>query len=218
MNPRNSRVLLIEGTSGIGKSTLIDALLRKHVATGPERKLRTLLHLAQSHTYGPLAHDEDVGTLTVAHNLAHLEQVTAILEWHVRALTERPGVAGDARCYAVIDTLHLTQCQRPGVLRWPQVAELDVRLAALGARLLFAHASPETIWQRGVAARRNSGFIGGYARRRWGPALEAIHAHLVGEQIAMRATLRHTRLEHRALRVDGPLADYVETAYDFWKG
>jgi predicted GTPase len=49
------QALLIEGTSGIGKSALIDALIRRHVTTAAPRKIRGLVHLAQSHTYGPLA-------------------------------------------------------------------------------------------------------------------------------------------------------------------
>jgi GTPase SAR1 family protein len=49
------KALLIEGTSGVGKSTLIDALIRRHVNSSTQRKIRSLIHLAQSHTYGPLA-------------------------------------------------------------------------------------------------------------------------------------------------------------------
>ena len=55
-----SRVLLVEGTSGVGKSTLIDRLLRRFVALQPPRRLRTLLHLTQAHTYGPRAPLEDL--------------------------------------------------------------------------------------------------------------------------------------------------------------
>jgi hypothetical protein len=50
-----SRLLLVEGTSGVGKSTPIDELIRRSVASQPPRKLRTLLHLTKPHTYGPLA-------------------------------------------------------------------------------------------------------------------------------------------------------------------
>ena len=58
-----SSVLIIEGTSGLGKSTLIDQLVRRYVADRPARKLRTLLHLTQAHTYVPVAVDEDRKTL-----------------------------------------------------------------------------------------------------------------------------------------------------------
>ncbi|MGA8103591.1 MAG: hypothetical protein WB869_15630, partial [Candidatus Acidiferrales bacterium] len=69
--------LLVEGTSGVGKSTLIDALIRRHAESAPPRKIRTLVHLAQSHTYGPLARPENAGTLTVAENQQHLERIVA---------------------------------------------------------------------------------------------------------------------------------------------
>jgi len=58
------KALLVEGTSGVGKSTLIDRLIRRHVDSARERKIRTVVHLAQSHTYGPLAQAEGAGTLT----------------------------------------------------------------------------------------------------------------------------------------------------------
>ena len=51
-DPAWSRVLVVEGTSGVGKSTLIDRLVRRYVADRPARKLRTLLHLTQADTTG----------------------------------------------------------------------------------------------------------------------------------------------------------------------
>jgi hypothetical protein len=209
-----SRILLVEGVSGIGKSTLIDAMLRKYVTDRPVRKLRTLLHLTQAHTYGPLAVDEDRGTLTARQNLAHLDAVVSLLEWHARALTEERV----PKFFAIVDTLHLTHCHRPGVVRWSDVAPYDRRLAALGAKLLFVHASPEAVWHRGIAARRHDDFITGYAARKWGPALESIHAYFVDEQSALRATLGHTALEQKTLALDGELSTYVDDAYDFWLG
>lgn len=41
------KTLLVEGTSGVGKSTLIDALIRRHVATAAPRKIRSLLEYAK---------------------------------------------------------------------------------------------------------------------------------------------------------------------------
>src|SRR6185295_15174059 len=86
-NPAWSRVLIVEGTSGVGKSTLIDQLIRRYVAGQPARKLRTILHLTQAHTYGPLAPAEDLGALTAEQNLEHLDDVVSMIEWHVSALT-----------------------------------------------------------------------------------------------------------------------------------
>ena len=166
-----SRVLIVEGTSGVGKSTLIDQLVRRYVADQPTRKLRTLLHLTQAHTYGPLAVDEDRKTLTVEMNLQHLDQVISLLTWPVSALTAET----QAKFFAVVDTLHLTHCYRPGVLNWDQVSGLDQRLAAIGARLLFLHASSQTLWERGIRPRRNEEFITGYACPKFGNTLAEIH-------------------------------------------
>jgi len=103
------KALLVEGTSGVGKSTLIDGLIRRHIGTASPRKIRSLVHLAQSHTYGPLAVREDKG-LTVEDNVRHLERIVSTMEWLHASVQEhtRPW------CFVVIDSLHLTHCMRPG--------------------------------------------------------------------------------------------------------
>jgi hypothetical protein len=117
------KALLVEGTSGVGKSTLIDALLRRHIDGTAERRIRSLVHLAQSHTYGPLAAAEDHGALTVTENLRHLDRIVRWLEWLHASVQEqdRPW------CFVIVDTLHLTHCVRPGVVKWSDVAEVDER-------------------------------------------------------------------------------------------
>ena len=49
-----TRLLLVEGVPTCGKSTLIDALVRDHVACAPVRRIGTLVSLTQDHTGGPL--------------------------------------------------------------------------------------------------------------------------------------------------------------------
>ena len=211
-DPAWSRVLIVEGTSGVGKSTLIDRLLRRYVADRPERKLRTLLHLTQAHTYGPVAVDEDRATLTAEQNLRHLDQVVSVLEWHVSSLTAETRI----KFFAVVDTLHFTHCHRPGVLNWEHVSGLDHRLARIGARLLFLHGSSQTIWDRGIAPRRDEEFITGYACPKFGETLEEIHQYFVAEQESMRRRLSGTSIVYREIDADGDINSNVEEAYEFW--
>jgi len=211
-DPAWSRILIVEGTSGVGKSTLIDRLFRRYAADTPERQLRTLLHLTQAHTYGPMAVDEDRKTLTEEQKLKHLEKVVSILEWSVSSLTAERKV----KFFAVVDTLHLTHCHRPGVLKWEHVSGLAHRLARIGARLLFVHASRETIWERGIIPRRDEEFMTGYACPRFGKTLEEIHQYFVDEQERMRDLLSRTCLSVRVIDADADIDSNLEIAYDFW--
>jgi len=174
--------------------------------------LRTLLHLTQAHTYGPLAPAEDSGTLTVADNVRHLDQVVGTLEWYSNALTSE----STPKFFALIDTLHLTQCHRPGVVVWSDVATADARLAQLGARLVFLEASPETIWSRGILPRAEESFIRDYAQRRFGPTLEEIHRYFVAEQTRMRALLHQSRLPSLVVDADADMASNVARTTEFW--
>ncbi len=205
------KALLIEGTSGVGKSTLIDALIRRHIDSSEPRKIRTLVHLAQSHTYGPLAIPEDRGTLTVDQNLRHLERIVGMIEWLHASVQEhtRPW------CFVLIDALHLTHCVRPGVVKWSDVEPFDGRLAALGCKLLFLRAEPDTIWDRGITPRMNQQFIQEYARK-FGRTHAEIHGHFVREQEKLVELFSRSVMTKRLLQSDGALDEAVEEAQRFW--
>jgi hypothetical protein len=204
------KALLVEGTSGIGKSTLVDALIRRHLANCPPRKIRSIVHLAQSHTYGPLAIHEDQG-LTVAQNLQHLDRIVSTLEWL------HASVQGHTKpwCFVIIDTLHLTHCVRPGVVKWADVEAIDRRLAALGCKLATLRVSSQTLWQRGIEPRVKEQFLVEYARK-FGQTLQEIHAYFVREQETLAELFAKSVMPKRLVQADGSLDAIVNETYDFW--
>jgi len=205
------KALLVEGTSGVGKSTLIDALIRSHASNSKPRKIRTLVHLAQSHTYGPLAVPEDKGTLTVDENVRHLERIVGTLEWLHSSVQEhsRPW------CFVLIDTLHLTHCVRPGLVGWQDVADIDRRLAALECGLLFLEASPGNIWERGIQPRINDQFILEYAKK-FGSTNEEKHSYFVREQQTLASLFSASAMPKVTLNSDGAFEALCEQAKSFW--
>lgn len=204
------KALLVEGTSGAGKSTLIDALIRRHVDSSAPRKIRSLVHLAQSHTYGPLALPEDHGALTADANLKHLERIVGHIEWLHESVQEHM----PPWCFVLIDTLHLTHCVRPGVVQWSDVEPFDQRLAALGCKLLSLQITPPTIWEWGITARADQQFIQQYAQK-FGRTHEEIHRYFVREQETLAELFSRSVMPKLLLQNDatGKAADQ---AYRFW--
>ncbi len=205
------KALLVEGTSGVGKSTLIDTLIRRHVGSAKSRKLRSIVHLAQSHTYGPLAGHEDAGTLTVQENKAHLERITGMLEWLHGSVQEHSA----PWCFVILDTLHITQCARPGAVQWNDVQSFDQRLTSLECKLLFLKVSPTSLWERGIMPRTNEQFLVQYARK-FGSTTEEIHQYFVREQAMLEELFARSSMPKLMLDGDRPAEGVVQEAYEFW--
>jgi hypothetical protein len=202
--------LLVEGIPGAGKSTLIDALIRRHVGAAPARKVRSFLHLAQTHTYGPLASAEDSGTLTVAANLDHLARIVAVLE----VLSN--GVQNPAHppCFVLVDTLHLTHCLRPGVLAWTDAQSIDSRLAALRVKLLVLRAEPGAVWERLIYDRAQTQFLREYCSK-FGRTDEELHAHFLHEQERFTEMFERSTMR-KALMCNDALDGVLDDAYQLW--
>ena len=205
------KALLVEGTSGAGKSTLIDALIRRHVSHAEPRKIRSLNHLAQSHTYGPLAAAEDRRTLTANDVISHDGRIVSTIEWLHASVQEhtRPW------CFVIIDTLHLTHCVRPGVVEWEHIEPFDQRLAALGCKLLFLEVSPLSIWERGIKQRMNEQFILQYSQK-FGRTNEEIHGYFVKEQETLIKLFARSAMTKLRLDNDQAKDSALDCAYELW--
>jgi thymidylate kinase len=204
--------LLVEGIPGIGKSTLVDALVRRHVSTAQPRKIRTLVHLAQTHTYGPLAAREDAGTLAVRDNVAHLERIAMLLEW-LHAGVQHPR---HPSCYVLIDTLHLTHCLRPGIVRWADVEDVDRRFAVIGCKLLVLSAGDQVVRERTIDARRETQFLSEYARK-FGRTADELHAHFMREGEVFAELYDRSAMPKLMLSNDGALGDVLDEVDSFWR-
>jgi len=207
-----SRLLLVEGVPGLGKSTILDALMRRYVAETPAERLRTVVMLAQTHTYGPLAAREDDGTLTVDDNLHHLDRIVTWLEWLVASARDAPRT----KCVVLVDTLHLTHCLRPGVVSWVDVAAVDRRLHAIGCRLVLLDARDGTVRERTVLARSTTEFIRGYARGRFGDSEAALIGHFQRERDRFRTLFAASAMAKRKIAAEDAVDDSIQAALEFW--
>ena len=205
----STRLLLVEGVPGIGKSTLINSLIRKYV--GDAQRIRSLLHLTQAHTYHPLSPDEPASRQKPEQNLAHLEQILGLLDWMAAS------VARERRkmFFCVIDTLHITHCFRPGVIGWDDVSTFDRRLSQLGCKLVFLKATRDEIWERTILARKDNEFITYYSRK-YGDSLESIHNYYVQEQEKMSAAVEKSAMEKLVISCDRPVSEMSEIVFDYW--
>ncbi|MFN8486173.1 MAG: zinc ribbon domain-containing protein [Caldilineaceae bacterium] len=200
---------LIEGTAGVGKSTLANRLVHNYMKRTPY--INTLLHLGQSHTYAPLDPDNINASFTAEDHVNYLEQIYDTLSF----LSQPPGLIPQPKLACIIETLHLTLAVRPGLLSQPQILAYDQRLAALGCKLIFIKVSPESHWERCIWERRNNGFITKYGAK-YGRNLEEIHSYYVAEQRRLLELFEYSSMQK--LLVDGESSPetLAEIAFDFW--
>ena len=139
-----TQLLLLEGVCGAGKTTVCSAL--RNFDCG-----REILVLDQHFTYAPLVPFEDAGTLTDAQNFDFLQDRIHSLKELTLSPCERSRII-------VLDSFHITQRCRPGVLSDDSFRRIDESLGRLRCRLVFLWIDDETLMQRTVLGRRNTGF------------------------------------------------------------
>jgi ABC-type dipeptide/oligopeptide/nickel transport system ATPase component len=205
----HSKILIIEGTSGVGKSFLADALLRNYITEN--KKIRSLLYLRQAHIYGPLAVDEDRCSLTNEMNKRHLDQIYNVLQCLALSLESEAKV----KLYCLIDTLHLTHCFRPGIIEWGDVSEYDTKLMQIECKLIFIKAKLATIWARGIVPRLNEQFMLDYAKK-YGNTTEAILQYFIKEQQDLEKLVTKCKLEKIYLDAEDDFELNMRKAYHFW--
>ncbi|MCB9658669.1 MAG: hypothetical protein H6726_13550 [Sandaracinaceae bacterium] len=133
-------------------------------------------------------------------NLAFLRRVLGVIE----------AAAGSGRDVA-IDTLHLTQSVRPGVLRRESFDEIDQRLAAVGAKVLTLNLTRDAIAARAVDGRRDTGFYEYISRFAGTDA--GIVQHLQREQAAIGERAEHwSALPHTAQSGELPVTYLANVA------
>ena len=202
----NTHILLVEGTRVTGKSTLINALLRKYVQE--QDVPGTLLNLSQTHTHPPILSGPSpeggssggTGAMPPIGKREHrelLRKILRMLDWTGYGATPQKQLP----LTGLVDTLHITHCFRPGILSWAEMSYVDRSLAALGGKLILLQARPEMLWERLMKSGYNP---------------EAVHNYYANEQRMMERMARRSVMETLFLAAEDAFEENLEKAYGFW--
>jgi len=198
-----SRILLVEGIPGIGKSTLVNGLEARYAAEARGRS-RSFLRLGQAHTHWPATRGgTEAARACIARALRTVEGMAAAV------LEER-----EPYFWCLIDTLHLTLAERPGGLSAEEVGECGARLARLGARLVLLTAREETLRRRCIDGREGNPWLSEMLARHGGP--DAMVAALMGERRRMMGAAARQPMPVASFEAEAPAPDLVEAAWGFW--
>ncbi len=205
-----SKIILVEGIPGSGKTTLINALLKEHIQQ--KNKIGTLINLSQLHTYKPVVFDEDNFYADKTDNLNHLSKILNLLIWCVSTANK------SSKLLITIDTLHVTHCFRPGNISWTDVDLLDRQLAELDCKLIFLKAMPETIWERAILKRNEADelYLPKY-QKRYGDTLEQVHQYYMTEQEKMEKLFENSSLNKITLSSEDSILKNQKAAYGLWQ-
>jgi thymidylate kinase len=208
----NPKIILIEGVPGAGKTTLIKALLRQYISQ--DKKISSLLHLSQSHTYKPIASDEDNFYACKTDILDHISKILDLLTRAILFGNDK----SQSKLFVIIDTLHITHCFRPGNVSWADVAACDKQLGDMNCKLIFIKAMPETIWQRAVLKRNAADkfYLSKY-QIKYGRTLEKVHQYYITEQQQMEELIKQSMLNTMTLFSEDAPQKNQDAAFEFWQ-
>jgi len=205
-----SKIILIEGIPGAGKTTLINSLIKNYILAN--EKVRTLVSLSQSHTYSPVISEENSFYASKNENLNHLDKILQFLKWGISSGSSE----SLSNFFCLIDTLHITHCFRPGNISWPDIVKYDKTLADVNCKLIFMKALPETILERAILPRskRENLYLTKY-QKRYGNNLNEIHQYYMNEQEKMGVLFENSKL-NKIMLYSEQISTNEKAAYDFW--
>lgn len=144
------RAVVLEGVAGSGKSSLLRALLA-HPRFVNRPGLSALV-LSEHHTQRVLEGLGPRSNLRVEHNLGllgeHVDYLTGIASRLDRMTRWKRDGLENPRFVALVERFHLTHVLNYAKLEWSDVANLDRRLASLGAVLCVTTAGPDELHAR----------------------------------------------------------------------
>jgi len=207
--------LILEGVCGTGKTSILRAIL--HSKAYLQKPYLTSLVLSEHQTQRVLESKERQGTLTLADNLALLEQHVAYLEGLQKWLEEMEWCDQNIvamRIPYLIERFHFTHVGNYDFIHWEDVAPLDRRLAKCNCRLCLFTIDEATLEQR-VIHDRNPGWRE-YIRQ-FGATNAEIVRHYSEQQEEMVRLCRQSALESRLIDTSHrSLQDTVDEVLDFW--
>ena len=204
--------LILEGISGTGKTTILHALTRS------ERFIQnSAIVLSEHHTQRVLERKEREEGLVVADNVQLLEQHVSYLESlrdRLHQMDWRQNNRTNMRVPYLLERFHFTHVCHYVHMSWPDVEEIDCRLATLNCKVCLLTMDKAMIEQRVIherdAAWRN------YLRR-YGETDEEIVDYYAGQQEMMCDLCAKSALDTLIVDTTGTdISRSTEKIMDFW--
>ncbi len=188
----------MEGGVPTGKTTLCAELVRKLAGRA---RVPSIFHFRQTHTYHPLNPDHPAST---ANETAAKKLLDDLLD-QMRRLAEHEG-------FILLETLHWTLAQRPGIDDATWLARYEAALAALGAKVVLVRAS--AVRQRAqLHERTDTEFFSLYGRKYGATEAEVTEYYLREAECFDRIA---SASDLSCFTIDTSAADSVDQVMAFW--